>query len=252
MTLRLSVMAAAVLLPFLGPGQTAAESGSAVIHPPAFTMWTSIHDVERERAFLLDYSVQRDLKLNDSVVTRIQVLYDAYDRARQETLRRAAEFKREGKQEEFEAARLGVQKVYDRFESESLAALTPDQQERLYQLTIQKQGANLLTAPMTAARLHLTAEQVGQYRKLFRDSWMQADSANKAIALDPRRQHSEAEVKAYVAHRDEIARLEHDQVRQIPGKILTKAQLAQWNTLGGAPLIRLEPPTDRRPGVPPP
>ncbi|HVT14350.1 MAG TPA: hypothetical protein VHE55_18950 [Fimbriimonadaceae bacterium] len=202
---------------------------------------------EQDCKLLLKPDVQQDLKLSDSETILVKALYDRARAAIEHVSGEAGPYERDGKKAEFDADADKARGLIRDFEDQCLKMLGPNRAERLYELTVQAKGGEMLLYPTTVDKLKMTPAELERFHKLHMDVLHRRAKEDAANGPVPGRKYSEAEWKAIVNRSREISANCRREIDALPAQVLTERQLRIWRSLGGAPLPSAAPKNDEGP-----
>jgi hypothetical protein len=205
---------------------------AACAQQPRYSVWRSERDPEHNFFLLLVKEVQQDLGLSQSVLAEIEGLYRVANERRDTLLRMRRTYELEARGDEFERDLKLMQTSYAWFEDRSWAILDESQRRRLYERTLQVEGAFLLDRPKTMREFGITAEQAVLAVRLRREAAERRIERDQANESPGRGSYSEEEWREIARRSAEIAATFMEEINRIPEQVLTPAQLERWRAAG--------------------
>ena len=176
--------------------------------------------------FLRASNVQKDLKLSDEQVGKIQETLQASREKHQDEYAAL----RDASPEERAAKAAALSKTVSE-EVKKALALSAEQTKRFDQISLQEQGVRAFADPSVAAKLNLTDAQKSTVREVIESARGQGRGAFNKDASEAER--AEARKKRAETTRTNLAKIV---------AVLTDAQKATWSELIGTPIeIQLPP-----------
>jgi hypothetical protein len=203
---------------------------AAMADQPVYSVWRTIMDPEHDRELLLRREVQQDLGLSASTIDTIVELHRSAVTSQSNLLKAVPQYRKDGNVVDYERHLAAMQQAFKLFETKSWELLDEFQRRRLYELTLQRHGAAMLTRPKTIKEFSLTEEQVAKAEKLLREAYrrrMDADAANHGGSPPAPGKEWDEVVKRSRAIGETLMK----EINEIPEQVLTREQLRLWREL---------------------